>query len=699
DNAFEEKEYIANFTFSDGYISESVENIGFRIKGNTSVSSQKKSFRISFNSFESGRKFYGVEKMNLNGEHNDPSVIRAKLAMDLYREMGVPAPRTNHYLLYINDEFYGVYINVEHIDEVFVKSRFGNNNGNLYKCSYGADLAYSDDNPDSYKIENSSGRIYELKINKFADDYTDLRDFIKILEEADNSSLRCALDTIFNVQQYLKIMAVDIFVGHWDGYLYNKNNYYLYHNNVTGKIEFIPYDVDNTFGVDWSGVSWAERNLYNWSQGGGESRKLYERLMEVDKFRNQFSFYMDKLINEVATSEILFEKIDIIKDGIRPFVELDPYYALDYGFTLQDFDDSYTEALGEHVKYGLKPYISQRIASAEAQLEEYSMNPIVNYVQNNHPRLYEELVIKAFVEDSESGNVFAEVFVDGDFYADVMMYDDGVHNDGEAGDLFYGCSLEPFLTVTNIEYQIYSSSAPSQKYPCKPIKVSIAEDDSPELYINEFMASNSEYITDEYGEYDDWFEIFNGDDHAIWLGDKYASDHFDNPDKFKLPDFMLESGSHVVIWADEDGGDQGEFHASFKLKKSGEQIALFDRESLEFPVIDSYIYSEQTTDISFGRLPDGGSNWSFMDIITPGSRNTAEGIPENIADNSFVVYPNPASGGFVYFNEYQDVTLYSSIGQLLLKVENTRKIDVSQLSSGLYIIINAEGRRSKLIVR
>ena len=35
--------------------------------------------------------------------------------------MNIPAPRSNHVKVYINDNYYGLYINVEHIDEEFIK--------------------------------------------------------------------------------------------------------------------------------------------------------------------------------------------------------------------------------------------------------------------------------------------------------------------------------------------------------------------------------------------------------------------------------------------------------------------------------------------------------------------------------------------------------------------------------------------------
>ena len=56
----------------------------------------------------------------------------------------------------------------------------------------------------------------------------------------------CEIERVFNVVDYLKIIAFDVLIGNWDGYVGNKNNYYLYHNPQTGLFDYIPYDLDNT---------------------------------------------------------------------------------------------------------------------------------------------------------------------------------------------------------------------------------------------------------------------------------------------------------------------------------------------------------------------------------------------------------------------------------------------------------------------
>jgi spore coat protein H len=254
-NAESDYHHIATFYFDNGEYRDTVENIGFRLRGNTSRNSQKKSFKISFNTYVDGGDWNGLEKLNINGEHNDPSVMRSKICWDLLRNFGVPAPRSNHVKLYINGNYYGIYINVEHIDEEFAESRFGNKNGNLYKCLWPADLTYRGEYPDNYKQMAGDRRVYDLRTNEEEDDYSDIAHFIAVLNNTPTEQLACELDKVLNVDGMIRSMAFDILSGNWDGPLYNKNNFYLYKNTATGKFEFIPYDLDNTFGIDWFGKS------------------------------------------------------------------------------------------------------------------------------------------------------------------------------------------------------------------------------------------------------------------------------------------------------------------------------------------------------------------------------------------------------------------------------------------------------------
>ena len=110
---------------------------------------------------------------------------------------------------------------------------------------------------------------------------------IDVLNNTQTNDLPCELEKIFNVNSYLKAMAFDILAGNWDGPLFNKNNFYLYHNEATGLFEYIPYDLDNTFGIDWFSINWAERNIYTWANDD-QPRPLYWRILNVKNTKTGF---------------------------------------------------------------------------------------------------------------------------------------------------------------------------------------------------------------------------------------------------------------------------------------------------------------------------------------------------------------------------------------------------------------------------
>lgn len=361
-------EYPAVFEFIDGFYHDVVEPVGFRLRGNTSRNAQKKSFKVSFNRFVPGQHYFGLEKMNLNGEHNDPSVIRSKAGWEICRLLDIPASRSNHVRLYVNDEYYGLYIHVEHVDEEFVNLRYGSKSGNLYKCLWPASLTWLGPDPDAYRREHGGRRVYELKTNLEQDDYSDLMHFIDVLNHTPADELTERLPEVFNIDRYLSVMVMDVFTGNWDGPLYNKNNFYLYHDPASGLFEYIPYDLDNTFGIDWMGVDWSQRNVYDWSPGW-DYLPLYERIMAVPAYREEFTRRFHSFLDAWVDTGYLEARILEIRTRIQPWIQDDPYYSLDYGWDSDDFERSYEEALGQHVKSGLIPYIEQRTASARTQLD------------------------------------------------------------------------------------------------------------------------------------------------------------------------------------------------------------------------------------------------------------------------------------------------------------------------------------------
>ena len=149
--------FMARFIFDDHVKRDTLENVGFRLRGNTSRYSAKKSFKISFNEYVQGRKYQGVKKINLNGQHNDPTLVREKLFYDTWKKTGLAERRTSFVRLYINQAYRGLYTNLEEFDKDWAERVFSDNDGNLYKCTFPADLVYINGDPQSYKdIQSTS---------------------------------------------------------------------------------------------------------------------------------------------------------------------------------------------------------------------------------------------------------------------------------------------------------------------------------------------------------------------------------------------------------------------------------------------------------------------------------------------------------------------------------------------------------------
>lgn len=689
-NPWSDIEFHADFVFDNGSIRDSIADVGFRLRGNTSRASKKKSFKVSFNTFTSGGKYYGVEKMNLNGEHNDPSIMRSKIMWDLLRDWGIPAPRANHVQVYINEDYYGLYLNVEHIDEEFVENRFGNKDGNLYKCTYPADLNYIGSDPNYYKMMSGDDRVYDLVTNEDIDDYTDLANFIDVINNTPDEDLVCELDELFNTYDYLKVIAADIFCGNWDGYIFNKNNFYLYHNTETDKLEYIPYDVDNTFGIDWFNIDWAARNMYSWEKDGSQ-RPLYSQLVNNPELRKQFTYYAEKLIENTIDVDALIEDIEARKVMISQYVVSDPYYPLDYGYSFNDFMNSYTQTIGAHVKYGIYPYLNTRSTSMQEQLEQGTMDPVIKYIRHQR-ELGEQLWIKAQVEVEEfPPQVVVLYSLNGGDFQEAEMLD--------LGNGIFTVTLANIPIEAEIRYQIKATDIIGQEQvlPCQAIVVVPITGDLPLLFINEFMASNSITHADENGMYSDWVEIYNGDSNPVFLGNFYLSDNLDWPDKWKMPNVTLSPGSFELFWADGDI-TLGDHHTAFKLSKDGEEIGIFNA---DLNAVDTLSFGAQTADISFGRFPDGTAVWEFFNFPTPGASNIAStiGIHEIGKEDQLSVYPNPASGTNIYLNKKINCKIINASGVIVFEGNGVESVNISQYSSGLYLIVSETGLRAKFIIQ
>ena len=125
------------------YKGQTWEDTRMRIRGDGSRIYKKKSLKIKFD----GDLFYtGRETLNLNADIADKSYMHAYLSSMLFNQTGYPCFESEHVKLYLNGEYLGLYIQIENMDEDFLKARGLDPNGNLYKATVdGASLRLPDE--------------------------------------------------------------------------------------------------------------------------------------------------------------------------------------------------------------------------------------------------------------------------------------------------------------------------------------------------------------------------------------------------------------------------------------------------------------------------------------------------------------------------------------------------------------------------
>ena len=95
-----------------------------------------------------------------------------------------------------------------------------------------------------------------MKTNNTQDDYSAIHDLCHTVGTVSDANFQCELEAIFDVDGFLRLAAVEILVGHWDNYIGNQNNFYLYERPSDGRLMMFSYDVDNTCGIEWGRGRW-----------------------------------------------------------------------------------------------------------------------------------------------------------------------------------------------------------------------------------------------------------------------------------------------------------------------------------------------------------------------------------------------------------------------------------------------------------
>ena len=145
------------------------------------------------------------------------------------------------------------------------------------------------------------------------------------------------------------------------------------------------------------------------------------------------------------------------------------------------------------------------------------------------------------------------------------------------------------------------------------------------LLINEFLTSGDNFLN-EFGVPADWIEVYNPNLFNVILDGKnwyITDDALADELKFRLPAVTIPAKGFLLIWADNSHKEPNasDIHTNFALSPLGEAIGIFYELDGELIRVDEYIYTQQESNKSEGRVSDGANAWVFFDSPTPGKPN------------------------------------------------------------------------------
>lgn len=329
DNAANEEYVMCNVVYNGQHI----KNVGIRPKGNSSLisivisDSNRYSFKLDFNEYVKNQSLLGITKINLNNNSGDSSMMREYLSYELSEYLGLATPRTTYVALYINNEYFGLYLAVENVDENFVRENFDNGYGNLYKPEEGTgdDLNYIDNDPTSY---NGLG----LQTNSETGNKDDIIEMMRIVAEGSDEEIEKVLDIDSFLKYYALCMAtvnLDSIIGRMD------HNYYLYNNN--GKFTMIPWDFNlsfSGFGFIGSGSDTPVDEITKF-----DDRPIITRLLSIEENLERYHSYLKEIIDNYMNVDHFNKRVEEVRQMINEYVAKDPNLSTRTKINLQTTSD------------------------------------------------------------------------------------------------------------------------------------------------------------------------------------------------------------------------------------------------------------------------------------------------------------------------------------------------------------------------
>lgn len=693
-------------TTGDYILAESVtingevfDSVGVKYKGNSTYQSNqvKNPFHIELDTYKD-HQLEAYTDIKLSNVAKDPSFLREVLSYQILRQY-MDAPLSNYANVSVNGTLIGLYSNSEAVSKKFVNSRFYSKKNTFIKCNPpGGAGPQSNDFPNLTYLGQDSTDYYDAYEIKSDYGWEELINLCDTLANNIND-----IEEILDVDKALWMLAFNNVMVNLDSYSGGfKQNYYLYRDDF-GRFLSVVWDLNESIGrfsmAGGTGINLnstaAKQQMDHLLHINDADFPLIQKLLSVPTYKRMYLAHMKTMLLENFDNDSYVATAEALQTLIDADVQADNNKFFTYA--------NFTSNLNADINSGggSTPGITTLMDGRNDYLlglSDFSQtDPTISSIttSNSSPIINETIVITSAIMDADDVTFGYRTELGAPF-TKLEMFDDGAHNDGAAGDGVYGTDL----TITNafVQYYIYAENNNAGKfspqraqYEYFTLTATTTNPTVGDLVINEFMASNDVTVADQDGEFDDWIEFYNNSSTTIDLEGYFLSDDANDLMKWAfLPGAVIEGNSYAIVWADNDEAQTG-LHASFKLSASAESIFLSNTAGA---IIDEVSYFNQTSDISYGRIPNGVGSFQTMtptfNGINMGTTSIANPTLEIL---TLKATPNPADDHFFleidgYDGKERTVSVHNLNGMVLYQdvISKNKFIHTYDWAAGMYIV-------------
>ncbi|MBK6948682.1 MAG: CotH kinase family protein [Haliscomenobacter sp.] len=417
-----------------------------------------------------GQQIQGHSSLSLSGSLRDPSMIREVLGLEMARKY-MPAPKANYANVWINNERYGLYVNVESVEGDFLVRHFKGTSGNLY---------YSHPETTKKPLPGCAPNIFgSLQQDRSVDclkrnfhliqgaSYAPLVEFIRLLNLQGQP-----LEDILYADQTLWMLAFNNVMGNLSSYSGKDSPKYFLYQDVDGKMAPVLWSLNLAFGgykntgigSDLKVTELQQFDFFLYS--GNNAKPLISKLLANAQYRKIYLSHLRTLLyNELANGNY--------QTRARELQQLiQPSFVLDSNKTYSqiDFEQSLASTIGKVSKIpGVFEFLEGRIKYLKRHPELSIIPPGFSDLKVKSREKFSPALIEDFQVTVRVGEYARKVqlfyrFDPGQPFQSVAMADDGAHEDGQSNDSLFGALIKPQGGARQMEYYIMAENAKTVSY-------------------------------------------------------------------------------------------------------------------------------------------------------------------------------------------------------------------------------------------